>query len=257
MTFFPHPQARQARAGKGAATEIRFEIAKSAIGFWLDRLATLNIAAERTQNAFDSHVIRFQDPDGIILELVGVDNVSTSDVWITDNITAENAIRGFHSTVIWADSHAEETIALLRDVFDFTHSEKNRNTTRLSTGNTGLGQIVDVYHDPDSTSQTHRGMMGAGAIHHIAFRATDDAHENIMRDRLIEKEFNVTPVIDRYYFQSVYFREPSGVIFEIATDQPGFTVDEPLDTLGTELKLPPHLEDQRAEIEKHLVPLDA
>ena len=246
MTYFPHPNSRQGIPGRGLVTEVRFEIPKAATSFWLDRLHENNITCV-TRQYFDETIIQFADPDGLTLALVGTAQDSGGDLWATEQIPAAQAIRGFHSAAI-TSAQSEATLALLKETFAFTQEQRDGDTIRLNTGKNGIGQIIDILHQPEAP----RGVMGAGTVHHIAFRAGSEAHEIALREELENKGFTPTPVIDRYYFQSVYFREPSGVIFEIATDAPGFVVDETLDSLGTALKLPPFLEDQRAQIEASL-----
>jgi len=253
MTYFPHPNSRQGMAGKGLATEVRFEIPKAAMAFWLNRLHEHGVQVETPRIHFGETHLRFSDPDGLTLELVGTGYDSEGDLWVSDEISAEHAIRGFHSATIWAGD-PDKTIALLKDTFGFHVEARENNRIRLSTGQSGIGQVIEVLHQPDLNMK--RGVMGAGTVHHIAFRAGSDEHEVAMRSELEAQGYHLTPVIDRYYFHSVYFREPSGVIFEIATDEPGFAVDEDLDQLGTSLKLPPFLEDQRARIEAALPPIE-
>lgn len=247
MTFFPHPDIQQGRAGSSQAVEVTFAIPKNALGFWIDRFHALKIDYEGPENRFGESVLRVRDPDGLMIELVATDSAPDGDVWATDDVPVESAIRGFHSTTLWVND-LDKTAAILTTYFGFQKTEQDGNRHRYSTGQRGIGQVVDIR----DTQGFMRGKPGAGTIHHVAFRAGSDEHEADLRKALLERGMNITPVIDRYYFHSVYFREPNGILFEIATDQPGFTVDEIPDALGATLQLPPRFESMRAEIEANL-----
>lgn len=247
MTFFPHEDIQQGRAGAGQAVETTFAIPKSALSFWIDRFHALKVDYEGPETRFGETVIRVRDPDGLFIELVATDTAPDGDVWATDDVPFDVAIRGFHSVTLWVNE-LEKTAAILTTYFGFEKTGQEENRHRYSTGKAGIGQIVDIR----DTQGFMRGRPGAGTIHHVAFRAGSDEHENALREELSAIGMNITPVIDRYYFHSVYFREPNGILFEIATDAPGFTVDEIPDTLGAKLQLPPKFEPHRAEIEANL-----
>jgi glyoxalase family protein len=247
LTFFPHPDIQSGQAGTGQAVEVTFAIPKNALSFWMDRFHALNIKYEGPEARFGESVIRVRDPDNLMIELVATNDAPEGDVWVTDDVSAENAIRGFHSTTLWIGD-IDKTAAILTDHFGFKKIGQEENRHRYATGQSGIGQIVDIR----DTTGFPRGRPGAGTIHHVAFRAGSDAHENELREALAKAGMNITPVIDRYYFHSVYFREPNHILFEIATDAPGFTVDEILDSLGGKLQLPPRFESQRTQIEAAL-----
>ncbi len=247
MTFFPHPDIAQGQAGTGQAVEVTYAIPKSALSFWVNRFHELNINYEGPETRFGDSVIRVRDPDGLMIELIAVDNPYDGDIWATDDVPHDVAIRGFHSVSLWVEN-IDKTAAILTDYFGFKKIGTEGNRHRYTTAQDGIGQIVDIR----DTSGFPRGRPGAGTIHHVAFRAGSDEHELEMRDALLKAGMNITPVIDRYYFHSVYFREPNHILFEIATDQPGFTVDEILGDLGGKLQLPPKFEAHRAEIEANL-----
>lgn len=247
MTFFPHPDIQRGQAGTGQAVEVTYAIPKSALSFWIDRFHALGIAYEGPEMRFGESIIRVRDPDNMMVELVATTDPYDGDVWATDDIPFEMAIRGFHSTTLWI-SDIDKTTAILTDHFGFKKIGQEENRHRYSTGQSGIGQIIDIR----DTTGFPRGRPGAGTIHHVAFRAGSDEHEAELRDALIKIGMNATPVIDRYYFHSVYFREPNHILFEIATDEPGFTVDEILGDLGGKLQLPPKFEAHRAEIEANL-----
>ena len=247
LTFFPHPDIAPGQAGAGQAVEVAFAIPKEALSFWLNRFHELGLTYEGPETRFDESVIRVRDPDGLMIELVATTSPHDGDLWTTEDVSAENAIRGFHSTALWVNN-VEPTEALLTTYFGFKKFGQEGNRHRYFTGEKGIGQIVDIR----DTQGFMRGKPGAGTIHHVAFRAGSDEHEMELRNELETIGMHITPVIDRYYFHSVYFREPNGILFEIATDEPGFTVDEILDDLGGKLQLPPRFEAMRHEIEAKL-----
>lgn len=253
MTFFPHEDIQQGQAGSGQAVETAFLVPKGALSFWMDRFHALNIAYEGPETRFGESVIRVRDPDGLFIELVASDHADAGagDLWTHGDIGPDQAIRGFHSSTLWLEK-PEKTAAILCTYFGFSLLGQEGNRYRYSTGTKGIGQIVDIR----DTAGFPRGRPGAGTIHHVAFRAGSDAHEEKLREELRAIGMQITPVIDRYYFRSVYFREPNGVLFEIATDEPGFTVDEIPENLGARLQLPPQFEAQREAIEAKLPRID-
>lgn len=251
LTFFPHPGSPQGQPGRGQAVEIAFAIPTSAIAFWIDRFHQLGISYQGPETRFGQRLIRIQDPDGLYLELVGVDDAPDTDVWATADIATDVAIRGFHGITLWVEDYAK-TASILTTHLGFREQGVENSRYRFGTGTGGHGQIVDLRHLPGLA----RGRNGAGTIHHVAFRVGDDDTEQAIRDTLAGDGFNITPIIDRNYFHSVYFREPNGVLFELATDAPGFTVDETVDELGHTLQLPPRYESQRAAITQALPVLE-
>ena len=251
LTFFPHPGLPQGRPGLGQAVEIVFAIPKAALSFWIDRFHQKGIAYQGPEKRFDETVVRISDPDGLMLEFVGVDDLPDDNVWATDEIAADVAIRGFHSVALWVGDY-EKTAALLTEHLGFKASGTDESRHRFITGDAGFGQTVDLRHLP----AIWRGAPGAGTIHHVAFRVGDDESEGAIRKVLLDEGLNLTPIIDRNYFHSVYFREPNGVLFELATDNPGFDIDEPLETLGEALMLPPKYEEHRDAIAAALPSLE-
>jgi glyoxalase family protein len=251
LTFFPHPHARPGRHGAGQAVEVSFAVPRAALSFWIERLHEKGVTFQNHEERFGEKILSFSDMDGLKLEIVATD-ASGGAPWEPDGVPRDAAIRGFHSVTLWEQA-VEPTARLLTDVFGFEAAEVDGSRHRFRAPGAGVGQIVDILHMPGAG----RGGLGAGVNHHIAFRAGDDAHQADMRAALIAQGLDVTPMLDRNYFHSVYFREPGGVLFEIATDQPGFAVDEPLDSLGQRLMLPPQYESRRAEIEAALPPLAA
>jgi glyoxalase family protein len=251
LTFFPWEHAAPGCAGIGLAQQTAFRVPRSSIGFWTHRLLAKGVSHDALEKRFDEPVLPFTDPDGLGLALVGVPDAEAEEAWTDGAIPAEHAIRGFHGvTLMLGDSTG--TGAILSDVLGFKQAGREGPYVRFRAGQ-GFGGVVDIREAKEFLA----GQMGRGSVHHIAFRAADDAAQAAMARKLVENHgLQHTPQLDRQYFRSVYFREPGGVLFEIATDAPGFAIDEPVQSLGAELKLPPFLEPRRKEIEAALPPLD-
>ena len=236
LTFFPFVGARSGRAGPGMASAFAYGVAPEAFDGWAARLNG------QQQDRFGARVLTMADPDGLQVELV-------------EDTSAPAQPGAFHSATLWLDN-PEPTARLLIDGFGYAEAGSERGAggerLRLELPGEGAGRVIDLWR-ADSPVQ---GTPGAGTIHHIAFRARDDAHQDDLRERMIGLGMQVTPRIDRQYFNAIYFREPGGVLFEIATDPPGFAVDEPMAELGTALKLPAQYEARRAQIERVLPPID-
>jgi len=243
LTFFPFEGARQGRTGRGQTTATSFIIPEDAVKYWVDRLESNNVDVDTPHPRFDETVVPFRDHDGQPLELV----TGTSDIepWADGPVPAENAIRGFHGVTL--DSrNPEQTKTVLETLGYESVAQEGDRTQYRTTGNRAA--VVDVLDRPDAP----RGQQGAGTVHHIAFRTPDTQTQEEWREPLSELGLQVTPQKDRQYFKSIYFREPGGILFEIATDGPGFTRDESVAELGTELKLPPWLESDRGMLEERL-----
>lgn len=250
MTFFPWPNVKQGRHGAGQAEEVGYAIPKSSVGWWLERLGARGIAHEGPAKRFDESVIALKDPDGHLIELVGTDWAGGLPGHDTGDIPAEHAVRGFSGVSLWlADTAA--TAEVLREAFGFEEAGSDGNRRRFVSGAGGIGTAIDLRE----VGGFPAGKLGAGIVHHVAFRAADDADQAEMAGRARAIVGQVTPQVDRNYFRSVYFREPGGVLFEIATDPPGFAVDEAPEALGEALQLPPRYEAMRARIEATLPPL--
>ncbi len=250
ITFFPWPDAPRGRRGTGQIVDISFAIPATALDYWIDRLARHDVAITGPISRFDEQVISFSDPHGLSLELVAERDGEMRKGWQKGPVPEAYAIRGF-SSVTMAEAHQERTGAMLTDVLGFRFVQQEGNRFRYETGAGGPGARVDVLHVPDQP----RGRIAVGTVHHVAWRTEDDAHQLAWREHLLAYGSNVTEVRDRQYFHSIYFHEPGGVLFEIATDAPGFAIDEPVEQLGTHLKLPPWLEAQRSQIENILLPI--
>ncbi len=251
LTFFPWAGLRRGRPGTGQAYATGFSVPAGSLPFWQARFKKLGVPDQPVEKRFADEVLPFTDPDGLRLELVATSEADGRPATPAKDVPAEFAIRGFHSsTLALADSAA--TAQVLTGSMGYKLAGQSGHRTRYSAGHGGPGTYVDLLTDP----VLPRGLSGAGTIHHVAFRVADDATEVAARDILLKDGLHVSPVIDRAYFKSIYYREPAGVLFEIATDGPGFAIDEPLDQLGTILGLPPHLELHRAEIEAALPKLN-
>jgi len=241
MTFFAWPGAPRSHVGPPQVTATAFAVPACSLDYWASRLKPHNASpADR----LGERAIRFTDPDGITLEIVAAPQPG-GEAWRAGPIAAEHAIRGFHSVTISEEGY-ESTAKVLTELMGFkpAGSEGNRFRYRAGTGG-GFASVVDLLCTPDA----RHGGMGAGIVHHVAFRTADDPQQEAWRTKIAQARLNVSPVMDRTYFHSIYYREPGGVLFEIATENPGFAVDEPVETLGTKLMLPAQYEQHRAEIE--------
>jgi glyoxalase family protein len=247
LTFFPWIGLRRGRPGTGQAYATAFSVPPAALAFWQKRLADLRVTTFATETRFGETVLPFADPDGMRLELVFTPESDIRAPAPSHDVPATFALRGFHSSTLALGSTAA-TAALLTDLMGYRRQKHEAHRTRYTTADGGPGSYVDLLTDPTLP----RGLNGAGTVHHIAFRVADDAAQVAAHDLLTAHGIGVSPVIDRAYFKSIYYREPAGVLFEIATDQPGFAIDEPVETLGQKLSLPLRLEPHRAQIEASL-----
>jgi glyoxalase family protein len=250
MTFFPWPGARRGRAGAGQVAVTSFAVVPGAIGFWIERLVRHGIKHQGPtkrgpRGAETEQVISFADPDGLMLEIVGHPGAEGRPAWAdAPGIAREHAIHGFHAVTLWlSDAAASEKV--LVDTLGFRPVREDGSTRRFAAGDGGPGTFVDLRMIGDFA----RAAGGAGTVHHVAFRVPNDETELTVHGRVVGSGLHPTPVIDRNYFHSVYFREPGGVLFELATNPPGFAIDEPVEHLGERLMLPPQYEPHRAEIE--------
>jgi glyoxalase family protein len=245
LTFFPWAEAAPGRLGIGETQETLFRVPEGAIGYWTHRFIAKGVAHEALEKRFGETVLSFRDGDGMRLALAAVPGIESEPAWSNGEIPAEHAIRGFHSVSLLLEDSAP-TGAILSDVLGFARTAREGALTRYKADGAGLGGIVDLR----AAGGFLAGRQGAGSVHHVAFRAADDAEQAAMVRKLAENHrIRTTEQKDRNYFRSVYFREPGHVLFEIATDIPGFAADEPVATLGQALKLPPSLEPRRKEIE--------
>lgn len=245
LTFFAWPGASRGHAGVGEVARTSFSVPSGSIDFWEQYLTENSVLVERSGKRFNNDVLTFPDPDGLKIEIVGDTDARPVNAPRFASVPPEHAIRGFHGVTL-LQQRAEPTAAIL-NLMGFHKVAEEYGRIRFSADGNALGNHIDLLIDENA----HYGHGGAGVVHHIAFRAKDDASQLEWRAE-IAKHLKVTPVLDRTYFHSIYFREPGGVLFEIATDPPGFAFDEPLESLGEELKLPAWLEPKRSLIEKRL-----
>jgi glyoxalase family protein len=248
LTFFPWTNATAGRRGVGQASQTAFRVPLRSIGYWTNRLIERGISHQTPEKRFGETVLAFADQDGTALALVGIAGAENEPGWTNGEIPSEHAIRGFQGVTLLLDS-APKTAAILTDVFGFSEVAREGSVIRFASVGEARGGVVDL-HEAAGFPRHHRGQ---GSVHHIAFRAADDVQLAAMSEKLIRDHGrHPTEVKDRNYFRSIYFREPGGVLFEIATDIPGFAIDESIEALGRDLKLPGFLESRRKEIEELL-----
>ncbi|MFN8830990.1 MAG: ring-cleaving dioxygenase [Labrys sp. (in: a-proteobacteria)] len=247
LTFFAWNDAAPGRLGLSQAVEIAFRIPEGSLGYWTQRMIEKGIAFEAPEKRFGETVFAFRDPDGIRIELVATKAAKAGAGWTGGGVAPEHAITGFHGVTLWLAA-GEGTAKVLTNAFGYEKVGEEGVRHRYKAKGDALATIVDLRIVPGFIG----GRMGTGTIHHVAFRATDDAAQAALAAALAAQGVRVTEQKDRNYFRSVYFREPGGVIFEIATDDPGFSIDEDRATLGEALKLPAQYEPYRADIERRL-----
>ena len=249
MTFFPWPRTRQGRAGAGMVEAVAFAVPAGSLDDWGAHLDEADVAARRTTR-FGDPLLQFDAPSGLTLELVATDAMPNPEAWTADGVPADRALRSMHAPTlpVFAD---DRTLDLFTDVFGWTQVNEEEDRHRLQAPDAERANLVDLQVRDRHPS----GRMGQGTVHHVAFRTRDAEEQRHWQTTLREHDIQVTDVKDRRYFQSIYFRDPtwtSGILFEIATDGPGFEIDEPKDTLGRTLQLPDWLETRRTELERAL-----
>ena len=257
LTFFAWPGANRGTTGPPQVTATSFAVPRNSLHFWKDRLTQNGVTPGPPAARFGHDVLGFSDPDGMGLEFVAIDD-PVGHAWAAGPAPVEHAIRGFHGVTLSEEGY-ENTASLLTEVMGFESlgSDGERFRFRAGAGavwgraRVAFASIVDLVCTPDA----RRGRLGAGVVHHVAYRTPDDAQQQAWRGELARLKYNVSPVMDRNYFHSIYFREPGGVLFEIATENPGFTADEPAGELGTVLQLPRQLEPLRGEIVRAVPPV--
>ena len=247
LTFFPwSTKGFKGKKGSGQITTLSFSIPFNSLDFWTQRLKDNNIIFTGPYKRFEDEILLFEDPDGFETELIA-SREEERIPWQWGEIPSEHSIRGFHSITLSEKSQAD-TGNFIVNLLGFRRHLASENRTRYSSGKGGPGKYIDILFTPDLPA----GKMGIGAVHHVAFRTENDESQIKLREKLMENSIDVTPVIDRNYFHSIYFNEPGNVICEVATDPPGFLIDESKNELGQNLKLPIWYEAKRSEIEKIL-----
>lgn len=244
MTFFPWPMAARGTRGNGEVAATAYTIPANSVEYWRKRLADHGVIVGETQTRFGKEVLSFQDPHGTSLELVATDEEATIRFWADGPVPEGQAIRGFYGATLWLN-RVEPTAEVLTAQLGYGAAGQEGSRYRFRGASNDVGLYIDLLERPGQP----RARMGAGSVHHIAFRTVDDSEQLEYQEKIGRAGLSVTPVQDRQYFRSIYFREPNGVLFEVATDAPGFYYDEPIAELGQSLKLPSWLEAHRAEIE--------
>ena len=247
LTFFPWANVRQGKNGVGMATEIGYSVRKGSLDFWKSRFEKLNIRHDIISERFGEKYLSFQDTDGLWLNLIETKLKDERKGRETDEIKAEVAIKGFH-TITLTLNNIKATAAILTEVFGYKQVERDDNLYRYKTDAVENAAIVDLLEMPEA----QRGINAAGTNHHIAFRVKDEEDLMAIREKIVDSGLHITEKINRDYFFSLYFREPGGVLFEIATDNPGFATDETVENLGSSLQLPDQYEPMRDQIVKGL-----
>lgn len=247
MTFFPFEHGRKGRVGGGQVGWTTFVIPPGTLGFWEERLDKYGVKHERTRR-FGEDVLRFTDHEGLQLELVEREEGKAS-AWSFAGVPADKAIKGFGGAVLFSTA-PERTMQVLEDLFGLERVGEEGGLVRFRAPG-DLGNVIDVNSQP-----VGYGHGGTGTVHHIAMRSANNAEQKVWRERALAAGFEATPIVDRNYFTSIYFREAGGILFEIATDEPGFERDEPFDRLGSTLKLPEWFEPHRSKIEQVLPPFE-
>jgi glyoxalase family protein len=250
LTFFPWAGAFRGRMGSGEVGVVSFTVPAGALDFWRDRLAHHKVRLLEVPARFGEQAIGFVDSDGLRLELIASNRAPSTGVWSDSVVPAQYAIRGIHSATLTL-ARTEQTAALLSESLGFRPIGAEDNRHRFEAGEGGPGAIVDLRIERDAP----HALNGVGSVHHIAWRASGDSEQGGLREMLLQRGVPTTPVVDRQYFRSIYFREPGGVLFEVATDGPGFLIDEPVESLGESLRLPPQYERNRQNLEAILPPL--
>ncbi|RFB12130.1 ring-cleaving dioxygenase [Bacillus sp. HNG] len=246
ITFFPWAGAYQGRIGDGQVGVTSYVVPKGALDFWESRLEKFNIPFTKIKR-FGEEYLEFDDPHGLHLEIVEREEGEINN-WTFGEVTPEVAIKGFGGATLFS-SHPDKTAELLEKVMGLEYVDKEADFVRFRSS-ADIGNIIDLKVVP-----TGRGQMGVGTVHHIAWRAIDDKDQLDWQKYVAENGYGVTPVQDRNYFNAIYFREHGEILFEIATDPPGFAHDESHETMGEQLMLPAQYEQYREQLEHSLIPI--
>ena len=248
LTFFPWPQLARPRMGHGLTHEVALEVPVASLDYWASRLQHYGTPVVARESRFGDDTIALKDPHGLSLRLVGRPAGRPFTPWSASPVLPDHQVRGLFGAQVW-ERDGGLTASFVSEVLGFERLGTDNGCTRFGFADTP--GVLDVKE----TSGVTRGAWGVGAVHHLAWRVDDEAHQLAVRTQVTASGGRPTPVIDRFWFKSVYFQEPGGVLFELATDGPGFAVDEPADHLGESLVLPPWLESSRSAIEAALPPL--
>lgn len=244
LTFFPWTHVKRGATGTGMATEIGYSVPAGSLDFWSKRFEEKKVKFDQPLERFGEMVLPFQDPDGLKLNLIVAAKEDTRKAWEAGDIKSDTATKGFHSITLTLRD-MKPTAEILTDIFGYKLLQQEGNFYRFVTDAIENAAIVDIVEEPNGKP----GIVAGGTNHHVAFRVKNEEVLMAFREKVAARGLNITPKIDRNYFFSLYFREPGAVLFEIATDNPGFDVDEAVNELGSHLKLPPQYEPQRSRIE--------
>lgn len=247
LTFFPWQGVRKGKPGAGMATEIGYSVPENSLEFWKDRFTRFGVDQDEIAEKFGEQYLPFRDPDGLRLELIIPKHQDQRTAWETGEVKKTLATKGFHNVTLTL-RNIKGTAEILTDIFGYTLLEQEGNRYRFVTDAIENAAVVDLLEDPTAAP----GINAAGTNHHVAFRVANEEVQMAFREKIAGAGYQITPKIDRDYFYSLYFREPGGVLFELATDNPGFSVDEPVEELGQNLKLPSQYESYRSQIEQVL-----
>ncbi len=247
LTFFPWDHVKQGRNGTGMATEIGYAIPEGSLEYWAERLKHYGHEYQVLETEFGEESLLIKDPDGLVLRLVAARKEDGRSGWANGGLEPTKLIKGFYNVVLTL-KQARATGRVLTEIFGYTLVAQKGDRHRYMTDAVEAANIVDLVEDPTA----EHGINAGGTNHHVAFRVKDEEVLMAFRKRVLAAGLHITEKIDRNYFYSLYFREPGGVLFEIATDNPGFLIDEPEETLGQELKLPAQYEPMRRKIEQVL-----
>ncbi|MGZ3465425.1 MAG: ring-cleaving dioxygenase, partial [Gemmatimonadaceae bacterium] len=250
ITFFPWPEMPEAKPGIGLAMEVSLAVPLGSIDYWVDRLKEHHLAVSEIETRRGTSALPFTDPHGLPLVLHETGDARDFTPWLESPVPVEKQVRGLHSVRLW-ERDLSLTSAFLTGVLGFVDIGEEKEWFGFEIGGGGSGRYLEIREIPDA----ERGRWGTGGVHHVAWRVADDKSELEMREKIDRARRRPTEVIDRFWFKSVYFLEPGGVLFELATEGPGFTADEEPEHLGEQLVLPPWLEPQRHAIESSLPPL--
>jgi len=250
LTFFPWPNMPGGHRGAGLAVEVGFAVPPGALAWWADRLSSAQVPREAPEDRFGEKVLRFEDPHGLALSLTENEDAKDFTPWDRSPVMEARQIRGFHTVRLWERDLAE-TGRFVEEALGLEPAGEAAGWHRYGAAGGGSGRWLEIREMPDE----RLGSWGVGSVHHVAFRVRDEEEQQTVRTQAVIGGALPTQVIDRFWFKSVYFREPGGVLFELATEEPGFTADEELEHLGERLVLPPWFESKRTEIEATLPPL--
>lgn len=247
LTFFPWENIQTGRRGARQATEIGYSVPENSFDFWLKRFEDNNVTYNKVAEKFGRPYLTFLDPDGLKLELIASNTPDTRLPWETDEVKAENATKGFYNVTITTNK-MQPTADVLIGVFGYRLVEQHVNRYRFITDTVENAAVIDLVEVAGEVA----GHVAGGSVHHVAFRVKNEEALMFYREKIANLGLHITDKIDRNYFYSLYFREPGGVLFELATDNPGFSVDEPVESLGEHLKLPAQYKEYRASLETTL-----